>query len=122
MEHDRLFNVTVSVLTGGIEICELFVEIVEVELDFCTSRKFSFARSILILVVSFGIKLSGDSVFVDSHKVCDHVPKKMHLVGGFQWKRRTQVLESILNVLSFVSDFLCDLRQVVLNVSEHNLS
>ena len=75
MEHDCLLDVLIGVLASCVVVDELFVEVVEVELDFSTTREFSLARSILVLVVSFRVKLSCNCVFVDCDEVCDHVPE-----------------------------------------------
>ena len=75
MEHYCLLDVLIGVLDSCVVVDELFVEVVEVELDLSTTRQFSLARSILVLVVSFRVKLSGYCVFVDCDEVSDHVPE-----------------------------------------------
>jgi hypothetical protein len=75
VEHDCLLDVLIGVLACCVVVDELFVEVVEVELDFSTTREFSLTRSILVLVVSFRVKLSGNCVFVDCDEVSDHVPE-----------------------------------------------
>jgi hypothetical protein len=75
VEHDCLLDVLIRVLASCVVVDELFVEVVKVELDLSTTREFPLASSILVLVVSFRVKLSGNCVFVDCDEVCDHVPK-----------------------------------------------
>ena len=75
VEHDCFLDVLISVLTSCIVVDELFVEVVEVELDLSTTREFLLASSTLVCVVSFRVKLSGNSVFVDCDEVSDHVPE-----------------------------------------------
>jgi hypothetical protein len=38
VKHDCLFNISISVLTGSIEVHKLSIQIVEVQLDLSTSR------------------------------------------------------------------------------------
>ena len=75
VEHDCLLDVLIGVLASCVVVDELFVEVVEVELYLSTTREFSLASSTLVLVVSFRVKLSGYSVFVDCDEVCYHVPE-----------------------------------------------
>jgi hypothetical protein len=82
VKHDGLLNILVSVLICRIVVYELFVEVVEMELDLGTARELPFAARVLVLVVSFRVKLSCDCVFVDGNKISNHVPEEVHLVGG----------------------------------------
>jgi hypothetical protein len=74
MKHDCLFNIRISVLTGGIEVHKLSVQIVKVQFYLSTSREFSFA--VLACVgISLGIELSCDSIPINGDEVSNHVPK-----------------------------------------------
>jgi hypothetical protein len=120
MEHDSLLDIGISILAGSVVVYELPVKVVEVELYLCSPRQLSLTRRILILV-SFGIELSSDGVLVDCYEICYHVPEKMHLFCRFTWERWAKISESLFNVFCLILDLLRNLREVMLDVCEHDL-
>ena len=82
MEHDSLLNVLVCVVCGCFVVDKLTVEVVEVEFDLSTAGEFSFSVIVLVLVlISLSVKLSSYGVLVNSDKISDHIPEKVHLLG-----------------------------------------
>ena len=72
-------------------------------------------------LVSFGVILALDGVFVSLDELCDHVPQQLHLLwcaGGHWW---TEVSQVVFSLLGLGPDLLHDLRQAVLDVSEQDL-
>ena len=81
MKHDSLFNISISVLAGGVVVYELSKEIVEVKLYLCSTRELSLTARVLVLGRPLCIELTSDGVFVYSYEISNHVPKKVHLLG-----------------------------------------
>lgn len=122
MKHDGLLDVCISILAGSVVVDELSIQVVEVELDLGSTRELSLASGVLALLISFCVKLTSNGVLINGHKVGDHVPEEMQLLGGLAREGRAEVSKSLFDVLGLVLDLLGDLRKVVLDVSEHDFS
>jgi len=120
MHSNSLLNHHIGVFLCSLETIILSIQLVEAHLDTGATGDFGAdgTTSRIRLNLSSSIVFTLDLVLVSLHELSDHVPEKMHLLIFSVWERWAQIVKFTFGLLALISDFLDNLGQVMLDVSE----
>jgi hypothetical protein len=96
---------------------------VELPFDFSSSLDVRFLRSTFAVLDSFGssVKLTLDLVLVRSEEFKNHRPNKLHLLSSVGGHRRSEFSQVFFIGSQFLSDFVYNSWECVLDVSEQDV-
>ena len=117
MHGDCFLDMNVIVIRSGFVTLKLIIQVVEVHLDFGSTRHFQ-CSFLVRSHFSVGVISPRNVIFVGLTEFSDHVPQDLCLLSVFARHGWSQVFEVFISFLHLLSDFSHDLWQVVLNVRE----